>query len=222
MIQALVFKEWLKLRWAFCGLLLVGLGILGVMAQGLMADFASGPAVPIWQNLVERQVMLFSGFKFFGLLSGLVTALVQWLPDTPNRGLRLQFHLPLPQMQGMAVMLGCGAGLLLVVSLVMLGLLLMLTAHYFPRPVVDAVGITMLPWLMAGLPVYAMSSAALVEPGRLRKVGYAVIGWQVAGLYLEGCGYGGFKEALGTYLFLGFGLLFAPFLPGKRFKGEGL
>ncbi|MDY0162800.1 hypothetical protein [Desulfobotulus sp.] len=222
MIQALIFKEWLKLRWALCGLLLVGLGILGFMAQSLMADFASGPAVPIWQNLVERQVMFFSGFKSFGILTGLVTALVQWLPDTPNRGLRLQFHLPFPQMQGMAVMVGCGAGLIFVVSLSMLGLLLLLTRYYFPPPVVEAVGITMLPWLMAGLPVYAMSSAALVEPHPLRKICYAVIGWQVAALYLEGCGYAGFKEVLFSYLLLGLGLLFAPFLPGKRFKGEGL
>ncbi|TYT74401.1 hypothetical protein [Desulfobotulus mexicanus] len=222
MIRAFIFKEWLKLRWAFLGLSLLGLGFLVFINHSLYREFAAGPAVPIWQNLVERQVMFFAGIKYFGVLAGLVTALVQWLPDIPNRGLRLQLHLPFPQMQGMAIVVFCGALTMIFVCVQILFLLLVITQYYFPWPVVRAVGLTVIPWMLAGLPVYAMTGALLLDTSPVRKVVYGLIGWQMASLYLAGCGYAGFEGVLGLYGLMALLMLFAPFIPAERFKRGAL
>ncbi|MCW7753783.1 hypothetical protein OOT00_07285 [Desulfobotulus sp. H1] len=218
MIRALMFKEWLKLRWAFLGLVLTGGALLFLMNHGLYREFSAGPAVPVWQNLVERQTMFFSGLKYFGLLAGLVTALVQWLPDTPKRGLRLQFHLPFPQMQGMGVSVICGSLVVVGVCGLVASMLVFIAQIYFPWPVVRAVWFTVLPWLLAGLPVYAMTSAALIEPGNVRKIVYGLIGWQAASFYLAGCGYAGFEDVIAGYGLMAVLMLFAPFIPAERFK----
>ncbi|TWI73225.1 hypothetical protein LZ24_01313 [Desulfobotulus alkaliphilus] len=218
MIRAFIFKEWLKLRWAFLGLSLLGFSFLLFTGHGLYREFAAGPAVPIWQNLVERQVMFFSGLKYFGVLAGLVTALVQWLPDTPNRGLRLQLHLPFPQMQGVGILVLCGALTVIVVCGLMIAALLLITQYFFPWPVVRSVGLTVFPWMLAGLPVYAMAGAALLDISLLRRVIYGIIGWQMASLYLAGCGYAGFEGVLGLYGLMALLMLFAPFISAERFK----
>lgn len=218
MIRALIRKEWLKLRWAVLGLGIFAATLMAFMVHAQYTQFAAYPGMSIWQNVIERHTLYFSRFQNFGLLTGIVVGLVQFLPDIPKRGLRLLFHLPVPHMLGMGITVACGAVVVAGLGIFCMVGILLTGIHYYPAPIVEMAWETALPWFFAAIPAYAMTSAALIEIHRVRKVAYAVIGWQVSSLFFGGCGFSNFAPVLGIYFLLAICFLVAPFLPAERFK----
>ena len=218
MIAALVAKEWIKLKWAALGLGLLSGLLGGILIYGLHAQFQAFPGTVIWQNLVERQEIYFRLFKPMGVLTGLVIAAVQFLPDIPKRGLRLLFHLPISHTTAMAVTIGSGAGLVVAICLLGLGIILLAGHLFFPPPVVTAAWQTALPWFLAAIPAYGMTAATLVEVRRIRKGAYVLIGWQVCALFFGGCGVGNFLPVMGRYTLFSSLFVLVPFIAAERFK----
>ncbi len=164
MFSPIYYKEWLKLRWAF----FIVLGFALLMDLNIYLNVSHDiifiePKSYLF-NLIFRGVRFYSGVQYVPLLSGIVLAIAQFYPEMHSDRLKLTFHLPLNENQVLLQMVSLGALLQLVISAVMLVVLMVITAKFFPAEVVSSVTITVLPWILAGFVGYFATAMILIEP----------------------------------------------------------
>lgn len=218
MYGGLAYKEWIKLRWF---LLIVGLISLATIVDLFLTArrlFEFMEPIEVWNNVIHRQVLIYSGLKFNAIIGGVAFALVQFLPETMKRRLRILFHLPVSHNKSLYFMLGAGlATLLLVILLNVAGMAVILPA-FFPREVLASALVTAAPWFLAGIAAYFGTVLVVVEPVWWRRALYAGMTYTAVQLYLSGGGYETYAEALCKYALLA--ALFVPtvILPAFRFK----
>lgn len=217
MYKAIVYKEWIKLRWFFLIMLGITLAVhLKIFIMLRSAVVANG-AYHLWYVAAIRQSVFYGDIMWLGPFVGLVTALVQFVPETGKRRLRILFHLPLPHNRSLAWMLGVGGlcvGLLCAVSALCLALTM---GAYFPVQLVMSAMVTACPWFLAAVPAYFGTVLAMVETAWWRKVVHGLVTFGLVLLMMDGT-LKVFELSLGRYA-LAFAL-FLPtvLLPAHRFK----
>ena len=114
MIKAIFYKEWIKMRW-FC--LVTALFLAGFTAYALLRVqrvITFKGAAHIWQVMLEKEVVLIDLLQYLPVLLGILTALVQFVPEMAQKRLKLTLHLPFPQRRMILRMTGTGLAALVV------------------------------------------------------------------------------------------------------------
>jgi len=221
MNQTLLYKEWLKLRWGF----IAGLALHG--AAGIALLFAvrgklrTEHAEMLWYQALALDAVFYADIRYLPLVTGLILALVQCLPEISGRRLRLSLHLPVARQRLVLLMLLAGGGLYLVLAAIDLLSIQLITAISYPIEVTTLTLPTVLPWLLAGLLGYLAVVTVLFEPETLRRVFWAAV---MAALCVTLCqerGAGWFSPLLP--LFIGLVPLAAlpVFAAAQRFQQRG-
>ena len=97
MLQAIFYKEWIKLRWYFLLAVLVTSGVAGYCLLRMDRAIELKGAAHIWEVMVLKDAVFIDYMQFVPLLAGILAALVQFMPEMQRKCLKLTLHLPCPQ-----------------------------------------------------------------------------------------------------------------------------
>jgi hypothetical protein len=218
MIRALLGKEWIKARWPFLLAVAVSAVTLGNLWLTVRESFEFNDANALWNSVVHRKLIFYSGIRWNALVAGILLALAQFVPEVRKRRLRLLFHLPVDNHRALMVMMAAGLlGTLLVTGLNLLGLIGVVGAYY-PADVTLSAVLTALPWFVAGLLAYSGTALVVLEPAWWRRVAFAALSFALASICYLGATYEAFAPSIGRLALLAALLPATVFLPAFRFK----
>ena len=219
MIQALLFKEWIKTRRVvtLIGIIFVALIIYTLINTG--QQFRVGGAVQTWSTVILKDMPILPGFaQWIPILAGLLLGISQFAPEMQDKRLKLTLHLPLTETRIMATLLFFGIGILLFIFLLSYLILSFSFSFYYPKEIIEAMIWSSLPHLFAGIFGYLFAAWISLEPVWRQRIGYTLA--SVGFLYflfirsISGA-YAPFMPYLTILLILCF---FFPFYSMYRFK----
>lgn len=170
MYSALLYKEWLKIRWAYLGMTLLSLLALTYIALNLAYYTEFMTAKGFWGNVILLGFPFFSDIQYIPLLAGIVIAVVQFSPEMNLSRLKLTLHLPVEENVLLFQMISLGFALLVFLFALITILLWVIVGIYFPAEVVSFVLNTSFPWLVVGLAAYFLTAAIILEPVWVRRL----------------------------------------------------
>jgi hypothetical protein len=221
MWKSVFYKEWLKIRWFVVGYTLLGILGIGYLFLALKHNFAFAGGKNVWNAALFQGHQFYSLFKYVPLAGGLAIAIAQYLTETINKRLKLTFHLPLTENSGLLLMQAFGAGSLLIVSLIFSGLFTGFSLIYFPIEIVTDNVVTILPWLLAGFTAYFIVALILLEPNRVFRFFYSLVGGFFLTIYFASSGTSAYAQVNSGLVVLTALLSIAFVFPAYRFrKGE--
>ena len=113
MIQAIFYKEWIKLHRYVLLALAVTVAMTGYCMLRIDRAMELNGAAHIWEVMVMKDAIFIDSLEYVPLIAGILAALVQFLPEMQRKCLKLTLHLPCPQKKMLFTMSGTGALLLL-------------------------------------------------------------------------------------------------------------
>ena len=164
MYNALIYKEWLKIRWAFWGMTLLSLLVLTYILLNLSYAMELMTPKGFWGYVILLNYPFFSDLQYIPVLAGIVLAFAQFSPEMNSSRLKLTMHLPVKENTLLLQMISIGFFLLLSLFIIVLILLGTITGYYFPAEVVSFTLNSCFPWLVGGLAAYFLSATVIIEP----------------------------------------------------------
>jgi hypothetical protein len=220
-MRSIIYKEWIKIRWALSGILVLEIIALGMMFLRVRHDIIFVDAANYWYSFLFRGTPYYSILKYLPLVGGLGLAIAQYFPETVSRRIKLTFHLPVSENEILIKMHLFGAACLIVIFLVLIFTFLILSRMFFPSDIYFPSLISILPWFLGGLAAYFISALVLLEPIWLYRGFFTVLGGGFISLFYYNTVIGGYKPVIVTLLVLTFLASVTILFSGYRFrKGE--
>jgi hypothetical protein len=218
MFRAILLKEWLKLRWAMLGLLLLHLGALVYLFLTLRHQFQVEHSEMIWYWAFELRRLPYEQIMYLPALTGVVIAVAQFGPEMIGGRFRLSLHLPLRGDLLVWTWVVFGAGLGLLLSVLDAAGLFAIMAVFFPPEAAASAVLTTLPWLLGGWVAYFGTTLVLLEPSAARRVAYLALALGFLALLYMHRGYQEYDRILPALAAVA--LLFVPavILPAHRYR----
>lgn len=194
MWKSVIYKEWLKIRWIQLGLTILGLLVIGNIFLEVKHDILFRQANNYWYLLLFQGVTYYGGiFRYVPLLIGLGLGLAQFIPEILNKRIKLTFHLPINENKILFMMLSFGFACLLASFIIIYGLFLGLSHHYFALEIIRTANITIIPWFLAGFAAYFLMALIILEPIMLYKGIYIIPSYFFISIFLKYGVPGGFQ-----------------------------
>lgn len=218
MYRALFYKEWIKIRWVLLLFTGISLWIVLDLLLSIREHFEFMEPVKVWELAIRKKHLIYSGLMYIPAIAGAGIALVQFIPETRKRRLRLLFHIPLSHNKSLYFMMAVGLGSTVAVIVLNAVGLVLIVAAYYPGELVGSALLTTAPWFLAGIAAYFAAVLVVVEPVWWRRVVFAVLSYFVIMLFFNGSGYDTYAHSLWQYALL-ISLYFCTvILPAYRFK----
>lgn len=195
-IRGLLYKERLKLR--YLGLIPFALLLIGLLASfyDMSGMKSAGGGLSLWQAVMFRAHMPFKPMQYLPLFSGVWLAAIQFAPECLNQRLRLFFHLPVNEHWALFLIMGVGAGLLLALSGILCLVEGWIICLFMPVEAAGLVIATLLPWCLAGLIAYAVTTLILIETSVPRRLWHGAAGSVFVLGLLDAQNYGSYIDGL--------------------------
>ena len=218
MLKALVFKEWLKIRWAGLIMLAVFLLAAGKTALNISYGIRILGANNFWGEIILKNYPFFNDYLYLPALTGIVIGIAQFFPEITDNRLKLTLHLPLKENNILLYMTFLGASFVFFISMVSIFVMGVITIAYFPAEVLYAMIQTSLPWVLAGLAGYFGTITVFVEPIWFKRIFFILIFVSYIQALLEPTHLNYFQHSLPEFtivtLFFSIAILFS----GHRFR----
>ena len=221
MIYSLLLKEWLKLRWYFITMIVVNFGICVRIFFDIREHIHSEHSEMVWYQAIHIHTVMYQDIRYLPLITGLVLALSQFIPEMLGRRMRIALHLPLGRNRMLFFCLLSGILLYLGVCLLDNGLIFLILRVYFPIEVANSSFATMAPWMIAGLIGYLGIVSVLLESHWPRRVFLFLVFSILVTMMFSGSGDGWFTPALPFLICLVPPALLSVFESGRRFQQRG-
>lgn len=218
MYQAILYKEWLKIRWVVLGSVLVILGFMVYIGLNVRQYFEMNNPINVWVYFVQRKALYYSVLKYIPTFTAIILAIVQFAPEMAKKRYRLTFHLPFSETKSLLFMSSIGLAFILLIAIIILIGLAIIGSIYFPAEVTISSLITVLPWLLAGFVSYLATSATVLDPSwKYRVLMVLFFVPFIQSLFLER-GYCEYQYSIGTYFLVSilFGIIIL--FPGYRLR----
>ncbi|MFP4691383.1 MAG: hypothetical protein ACLFMU_05665 [Bacteroidales bacterium] len=183
MYKSIIYKEWLKIRWALALFLVAGLLALVNIFLNVRYGIRFMDAHEFWYGIIIQGGNYAASFKYIPLFAGLGLAVSQYYPEILDQRIKLTFHLPIRENKVLLLQHGFGLVCLLAVYLVYVVIFITGSGLYFPAEVTVMIGQTILPWFLGGLATYSLVALIMLEPLWLYRVLYAVIAYGLVSQY---------------------------------------
>ncbi len=164
MYKALFYKEWLKTRWAI--IISAGILLLALIKMVLEISYSIRliDANNMWNQIVMLGYMYYGDLLYLPTFIGLAIAITQFMPEISDNKLKLTLHLPMPENTILLSMLFYGIVNIFILFIGAEGLLLLLSAQFFPAQINISALVTTMPWFLAGMVTYLATATIFVEP----------------------------------------------------------
>jgi len=97
MYKAIVYKEWLKIRWAYVAMLIISILIVTYIWLMLSKQMEFNDAKALWGVIIFRKYKFFNDLQYIPLLIGAVIGAAQYAPESSQSRLKLTLHLPVKE-----------------------------------------------------------------------------------------------------------------------------
>ncbi len=196
MIQAIFRKEFFKIRLLTLLTLAVHICILLYIYIATRRLFSLDHPEVVWYRVLHLGQIHYDLLKYIPLLSGILIACFQFLPEMWGERFRLSLHLPVPPSLVALSHLLVGMIVYCAMALTDLFGLGLVASLFFPWQGINVCLLTALPWTMAGIAAYLGMALALLEPDFRLKAVNLVITAGVAGFYLQHVDPGAYAPSL--------------------------
>ena len=222
MNRMILYKEWVKSRWFLLSAVLVTLSLTAFTLLSLAKNVEFHGAGLLWSAMILKDTVLIESLRYLPVLVGGLLALVQFLPETNRKRLKLTLHLPYPQGKMLVMMYGYGLAVLLVLFLLQALSVGLVLNRWIVAELTGRVLKTAAVWYLAGFAAYLWMAAVCLEPAwKMRAVLLVLLAGLLYLLYLSSTpeSYNGFFPWLLLYVLAGQGLVFhsiARFKEGRQ------
>ncbi|MDR1738585.1 MAG: hypothetical protein LBR66_07225 [Candidatus Symbiothrix sp.] len=164
MIQAIIYKEWIKTRSVVILLLAIFIAASIYSFMKIAQDARLMGMTAYWESLIEKDAALFPYFTYLPLLAGVLLAITQFVPELQFKRLKLTLHLPLSESTIIWTMLLYGFLTVLALFTLTLPVLMFYISRILPREVVGMSFAQLLPCFLGGLAAYSITAWICLEP----------------------------------------------------------
>ncbi len=218
MLFSVFYKEYIKIRLVWFFIFLCNALMMIFISLKTRQLFELDHAEIVWYRLIQLGQIHYEALQYAPLLSGILIACIQFLPEMTGERLRLSLHLPLPPALMILAHLLVGTGAVTILCGFDLLALAYLTSAYFPGQVVTNTLMTALPWALAGLAAYIGTTLTLLEPRPQVKFFNLLLSAGMIKLFFETAYPGTYAYALAPLLILLALMIPAALLPAYRFR----
>ncbi|MDR1414327.1 MAG: hypothetical protein LBI96_00820 [Odoribacteraceae bacterium] len=219
MIQAILYKEWIKSRRALLLATALMAGYVAYAAVHAGQIFRVDGAVAAWATLILKDAFpLPAAGQWLPLLAGVLVGLSQYVPEMVDKRLKLTLHLPLPERRVLSVMLLHGVATLLALYAATILAAWAILAGYYPPELLAGFLWRALPWFTAGIAGYLCTAWACIEPAWTRRLTNAVIATGALSAFYLDAPAGGYLPMLPWLALLTAAAFCLPFHSAARFK----
>jgi hypothetical protein len=218
MLKALVFKEWLKIRWAALIMLAIFLLAIIKIVLDVSYNIRMYQAHNYWYDLTVRGVLFYHSFYYLPLLAGLLIGATQFFAEISSNRLKLMLHLPVRENALLIFMTAFGIAALTSIFLSGFILLSLITIWFFPFEVLWSVWLTSLPWFLAGYAGYLSLTQVFIEPLWTKRIFYLLIAYGFINLLLEQGGYNLYQHSWPWFILLTMLYSISIVYSGNRFR----
>lgn len=185
MIKSIIYKEWLKIRWAIIGAAtILLLGAVHIFLT-LRHDLSATEATNYWYNVIFMNLSFFNILKFIPAAVGLSVAAFQYVPEVTDKRIKLSLHLPLNEDRMLLSMHLFGTCCLLTVFVLFLLTFTFVSSLFFPAELTIAALQTILPWILSGLAAYFLAATIILEPLWKFRALFAIISFGFLKIFFE-------------------------------------
>lgn len=202
MTKAILYKEWIKVRWL---LLLVSLIYIATVVFTLVKinrSFRFAGAVHLWDMIIQKDLVLIDYLKFSPCIGGILIALGQFVPEMIKRKFKLTLHLPIPHFKTVGAMMFFGLGSLLVINLCVTLVVAGVLQFKVAPEMLWAWSQALTPCFLAGLTAYLLTTWICIEPVWSQRVMNGIVGGILIYLHFLSVPSGGYRYFVPVLLVL--------------------
>lgn len=164
MIQALLYKEYIKTRAAYALLAALLWGMCIYLSLNVHRIAGIKGAAHLWEVAISRDAIFVQWLKFVPLIAGILAGVAQFVPEMVQKRLKLTLHLPCSCTASAGTMLTYGAAALSAIYAVDFLILNIALGKVFAEEIVSRILMTALPWHLAGVTAYLLTAWVILEP----------------------------------------------------------
>lgn len=176
MTKAILYKEWIKVRWLLLLVSLIYVATAVFTLIKLNRSFRFAGAVHLWNMIIQNDLVLIDYLTYLPVIGGVLIALGQYVPEMMKRKLKLTLHLPMPIVRPVWIMMFFGIGSLLLINIVSALIVGSVVQSKLAFEILAAWTQALAPCLMAGLTAYLLTTWICIEPVWLQRILNAVVG----------------------------------------------
>ena len=220
-MQALLYKEWLKLKPYWLLILLGNLAFCGYLFLDIRHQFRVEHAEMLYYQASQIGRLFYADLRYVPLITGIALAVAQFAPEIIKGRLRLSMHLPVPLAPLVLAHIAIGLVALGVVLGLDMAALAITVGVFFPGAFVASALETALPWMLAGVAGYLGGALVMLEPIRRHQVSYLALTVGVVWLFHLSTRYEAYDRALPGLILLVVLTVPAILLSAIRFRDGG-
>ncbi len=164
MINSIIKKEWLKLRFYFLGMLSLIVASLGYF--GLNLDFAFATIEPesmMWYKFAHLEDKPYFYLSYLFLSLGAIISAAQFLPERIQDRIKIMAHLPLNMRDSLFYHLFIGIGFVSFLCSVLAISLLLILMQYYPDIIIQTAFKDTIAYSFASIILYVGLSSVIIE-----------------------------------------------------------
>lgn len=219
MLKAILYKEWIKLRWAV--IVIAGLTVLSLAYSVSMINYyvEFQGAFQNWMYVIGKSLLLKNivFVKVLPLITGLAFALIQFVPEMTNKRMRLSYHLPISEKKLLLSSVGIGYMFLLAEILFLFFGLWLAVSMTYPAEIVSKLLMSTIPWFLGGSAIYFMGAFIILEPSWTYRIIYGVMAYGLISKYYEASTYDQY-QTLWAYILIVAVMPLTVMFAGHRFR----
>lgn len=170
MKKAIFYKEWIKTRRYFPAALIVSLAFILYALLRLQRVINFKGVAHLWEILLSRDVVFIEILTYLPMITGLLLAIVQFVPEMQQKRLKLTLHLPYSQTRMLLWMLCAGLSGLFLMDLLNYAVLYAYLQSILAPELIQRILLTTLPWYICGITTYLLTAWICLEPTWKRRI----------------------------------------------------
>lgn len=170
MKKAIFYKEWIKTRRYFPAALIVSLAFILYALLRLQRVINFKGVAHLWEILLSRDVVFIEILTYLPMITGLLLAIVQFVPEMQQKRLKLTLHLPYSHTRMLLWMLCAGLSGLFIVDLLNYAVLYAYLQSILAPELIQRILLTTLPWYICGITTYLLTAWICLEPTWKRRI----------------------------------------------------
>jgi len=219
MFKSVFFKEWLKIRWAAAGVMIVFLLMLGYIYLNTSYYMRFIEPKGMWYNVVIRGIIYYGElYIYLPLFAGTLLGITQFVPEVSASRLKLALRLPMKENIMLLTMLSIGTIVLFIIYILSYIILSIISLYFFPVEILYSLIITSLPWYLAGLAAYWAVAMISIEILWKIRVALLVVFYGFISLLFSLQFYNTYAHSIILFMILSFFFAFQTFLSAYRFR----
>ncbi len=164
MINSIIKKEWLKIRFIILTLFVISIGILAKFWYNLDFSFSTvEPESIMWYRFSALEQKPYEYLSYLYFIIGLAIAIFQFVPERVRNRIKIMTHLPISLSKSLFLHLFIGIFYIFILSLIITIAIGSIVSVYYPAEIISIAMKDISFYFLGSIIVYLGVSAAIIE-----------------------------------------------------------